>query len=110
MVECLHHRQAQAKWVKKRSIRNEVVEGFIGYLYGVIHFLSYFLRYWENIKVFKDVRHLRTCMSLKELQSILNTPDLGVDELMKCALGAKTTEKRNAFLHKEPGPLDARIR
>ncbi|HIH88592.1 TPA: helix-turn-helix domain-containing protein [Candidatus Bathyarchaeota archaeon] len=31
-------------------------------------------------------------MSLRELQSIINTPELGADDLMKCALGVKTAE------------------
>jgi len=31
-------------------------------------------------------------MSLKEIQSILNAPEIGPEELIKCALGIKTTE------------------
>lgn len=31
-------------------------------------------------------------MSLRELHSIINSPDLGADELMKCALGIKIIE------------------
>lgn len=31
-------------------------------------------------------------MSLKEIQSILNSPIVGPEELIKCALGVKTTE------------------
>src|SRR5512137_1213627 len=31
-------------------------------------------------------------MSLRELQSIINAPDLGADDLMKCTLGVKTAE------------------
>jgi predicted transcriptional regulator len=31
-------------------------------------------------------------MSLKELRSIINAPELGADELMRCALGVKTAE------------------
>jgi len=31
-------------------------------------------------------------MSLRELSSIINAPELGADELMRCALGVKTTE------------------
>ncbi len=31
-------------------------------------------------------------MSLRELQSIINAPELGADELMRCALGVKTAE------------------
>lgn len=31
-------------------------------------------------------------MSLKEIQSILRTPEVGPEELIKCALGIKTTE------------------
>ncbi len=31
-------------------------------------------------------------MSLRELQSLINAPELGADELMRCALGVKTAE------------------
>jgi predicted transcriptional regulator len=31
-------------------------------------------------------------MSLRELQSLINAPELGADDLMRCALGVKTTE------------------
>ena len=31
-------------------------------------------------------------MSLKELQSLMATPDMGADEIMRCALGVRTTE------------------
>jgi len=31
-------------------------------------------------------------MSLREIQSILNAPEVGPEELIKCALGVKTTE------------------
>ncbi len=31
-------------------------------------------------------------MSLKELQSLITTPDIGADEIMRCALGVRTTE------------------
>jgi predicted transcriptional regulator len=31
-------------------------------------------------------------MSLRELQSLINTPSLGADDLMRCALGVKTAE------------------
>jgi len=31
-------------------------------------------------------------MSLREIQSILNAPEIGPEELIKCALGVKTTE------------------
>jgi len=31
-------------------------------------------------------------MSLRELQSIINAPDLGADDLMRCTLGIKTAE------------------
>lgn len=31
-------------------------------------------------------------MSLEELQSLLNKPEIGADDLMRCVLGAKTTE------------------
>lgn len=44
-------------------------------------------------------------MSLKELQSIINIPDLGVDDLMKCALGAKTTEIYGYCMLLNEGPL-----
>jgi predicted transcriptional regulator len=38
--------------------------------------------------VFNIIEH----MSLRELQSIINAPDLGADDLMKCTLGVKTAE------------------
>jgi predicted transcriptional regulator len=38
--------------------------------------------------VFNIIEH----MSLRELQSLINTPELGADELMRCALGVKTAE------------------
>jgi predicted transcriptional regulator len=44
-------------------------------------------------------------MSLKELQSILNIPNLGVDDLMKCALGAKTNEIYGYCILLNEGPL-----
>jgi predicted transcriptional regulator len=31
-------------------------------------------------------------MSLKDLQSLITTPDMGADEIMRCALGVRTTE------------------
>jgi predicted transcriptional regulator len=31
-------------------------------------------------------------MSLRELQSLINAPNLGADDLMRCALGIKTAE------------------
>lgn len=31
-------------------------------------------------------------MSLKELQSLITTPDMGADEIMRCTLGVRTTE------------------
>jgi predicted transcriptional regulator len=31
-------------------------------------------------------------MSLRELQSLINAPELGADELMRCTLGVKTSE------------------
>jgi predicted transcriptional regulator len=31
-------------------------------------------------------------VSLRELQSIINVPELGADDLMRCALGVKTAE------------------
>ena len=31
-------------------------------------------------------------MSLKDFQSIINAPELSADEIMKCALGVRTTE------------------
>jgi predicted transcriptional regulator len=39
--------------------------------------------------VFTIIEHR---MSLKEIQSILNAPEIGPEELIKCALGIKTTE------------------
>jgi len=39
--------------------------------------------------VFTTIEH---SMSLKEIQSILNAPEIGPEELIKCALGIKTTE------------------
>jgi predicted transcriptional regulator len=40
--------------------------------------------------MFNIIEHVE--MSLKEIQSILNTPILGPNELIKCALGIKTPE------------------
>jgi predicted transcriptional regulator len=31
-------------------------------------------------------------MSLKDLQSLIATPEMGADEIMRCALGVRTTE------------------
>lgn len=31
-------------------------------------------------------------MSLKELQSLITTPEMGADEIMRCALGVRTSE------------------
>lgn len=44
-------------------------------------------------------------MSLKEIQSILNAPELGPEELMKCALGIKTTEIQAYCALVNSGPL-----
>ena len=38
--------------------------------------------------MFNSLEHV----SLRELQSIINAPDLGADDLMKCTLGVKTVE------------------
>jgi predicted transcriptional regulator len=38
--------------------------------------------------VFNIIEH----MSLRELQSFINAPELGADELMRCTLGLKTSE------------------
>lgn len=44
-------------------------------------------------------------MSLNELQSLLNTPEMGAGDLMRCALGAKTTEIEAYCLLVNKGPL-----
>ena len=38
--------------------------------------------------MFNIIEHV----SLRELQSLINTPSLGADDLMRCALGVKTSE------------------
>jgi predicted transcriptional regulator len=45
-------------------------------------------------------------MSLKEIQSILNSPEVGPEELIKCALGVKTTEIRAYCLLVNQGPVN----
>ena len=44
-------------------------------------------------------------MSLKEIQSILNAPDVGPEELIKCALGIKTTEIQAYCILVNKGPV-----
>jgi predicted transcriptional regulator len=44
-------------------------------------------------------------MSLKEIQSILNAPSLGANELIKCALGIKTSEIQAYCLLVKRGPI-----
>ncbi len=44
-------------------------------------------------------------MSLREIQSILNAPEIGPEELMKCALGIKTTEIQAYCALVNTGPL-----
>ena len=44
-------------------------------------------------------------MSLKELQSIINTPDLGADTLLKCAMGVKATELEAYCALVKRGPI-----
>jgi predicted transcriptional regulator len=39
--------------------------------------------------VFNIIEHV---MSLKDLQSLITTPDMSANEIMKCALGVRTTE------------------
>ncbi len=39
--------------------------------------------------MFNTIEHR---MSLKNLQSLITTPDMSADEIMKCALGVRTTE------------------
>jgi len=43
-------------------------------------------------------------MSLREIQSILNTPEVGPEELIKCALGMKTTEIQAYCILVNAGP------
>ncbi len=43
-------------------------------------------------------------MSLREIQSILNAPEIGPEELIKCALGIKTTEIRAYCVLVNQGP------
>jgi predicted transcriptional regulator len=45
-------------------------------------------------------------MSLKEIQTILNTPKIGINDLMKCTLGAKTSEITAYCLLVNEGPLN----
>jgi len=44
-------------------------------------------------------------MSLREIQSILNAPQIGPEELMRCALGIKTTEIRAYCVLVAKGPI-----
>lgn len=44
-------------------------------------------------------------MSLREIQSILNAPEIGPEELIKCALGMKTTEIQAYCALVNSGPL-----
>lgn len=44
-------------------------------------------------------------MSLREIQSILNAPEIGPEELIKCALGIKTTEIRAYCVLVNQGPV-----
>ena len=44
-------------------------------------------------------------MSLKEIQSILNAPEIGPEELIKCALGIKTTEMQAYCVLVNLGPV-----
>jgi predicted transcriptional regulator len=44
-------------------------------------------------------------MSLKEIQSILNAPEIGPEELIKCALGIKTTEIQAYCVLVNLGPI-----
>jgi len=39
--------------------------------------------------MFNTIEHV---MSLKDLQSLITTPEMGASEIMKCALGVRTTE------------------
>ena len=44
-------------------------------------------------------------MSLREIQNILNTQNIGPEELMRCALGIKTTEIRAYCILVNNGPI-----
>jgi predicted transcriptional regulator len=44
-------------------------------------------------------------MSLREIQSILNAPEIGPEELIKCALGIKTTEIQAYCVLVNQGPV-----
>lgn len=44
-------------------------------------------------------------MSLREIQSLLNAPEIGPEELIKCALGIKTTEIRAYCVLVNLGPV-----
>jgi len=44
-------------------------------------------------------------MSLREIQSILNAPEIGPEELIKCALGIKTTEIQAYCALVNTGPI-----
>jgi predicted transcriptional regulator len=53
--------------------------------------------------VFNTIEHIE--MSLKEIQSLLNMPILGPNELLKCALGIKTPEIQAYCLLVNKGPI-----
>lgn len=44
-------------------------------------------------------------MSLREIQSLINAPEIGPEELIRCALGVKTTEIRAYCLLVNMGPV-----
>jgi predicted transcriptional regulator len=44
-------------------------------------------------------------MSLREIQSLINAPEIGPEELIKCALGIKTTEIKAYCLLVNMGPV-----
>jgi len=52
--------------------------------------------------MFTTIEH---SMSLKEIQSILNAPEIGPEELIKCALGIKTTEIQAYCVLVNQGPV-----
>ena len=53
--------------------------------------------------MFNIIEHIE--MSLKEIQSLLNMPILGPNELLKCALGIKTPEIQAYCLLVNKGPI-----
>lgn len=48
---------------------------------------------------------MNIAMSLREIQNILNAQQIGPEELMRCALGIKTTEIRAYCVLVNKGPL-----